>query len=109
VCSSDLEGKVTLKAGAESLVDDSFSDRDFFKAHQESSNLGLYVGDPYVSPLHGYSMSIPLSRRISHANGFFAGIVLIDIQLEYAQKLFSELSLGTHGAQALKSHRSQYQ
>jgi len=48
-------------------------------------------------------MSIPLSRRISHANGFFAGIVLIDIQLEYFQKLFSELSLGTHGAQALKS------
>ena len=97
----NAEGKVTLKAGAESLVNDSFSDRDFFKAHQESSNLGLYVGDPYVSPLHGDSMSIPLSRRISHANGSFAGIVMIDIQLEYFQKLFSELSLGTHGSLAL--------
>lgn len=27
----NAEGKVTLKAGAESLVDDSFSDRDFSK------------------------------------------------------------------------------
>ncbi|WP_325801666.1 sensor domain-containing diguanylate cyclase [Comamonas testosteroni] len=97
----DAHGKITLTAGAENPVDDSYSDRDFFKAHQESSNLGLYVGDPYVSPRHGDSMSIPLSRRISGADGSFAGIVLIDIQLEYFQKLFSELSLGTDGSLAL--------
>lgn len=97
----NAEGQVTLNAGAENLVQGSFSDHDFFKVHRESPGLGLYVGDPYSSPMHGGSLSIPLSRRISHADGSFAGIVLIDVQLEYFQKLFSGLSLGTHGSLAL--------
>jgi hypothetical protein len=97
----DADGKIALNAGAENSVNGHYSDHDFFKVHKGSPSIGLYVGDPYSSTLHGGSLSIPLSRRISHADGSFAGIVLIDVQLEYFQKLFSALSLGKHGSLAL--------
>ena len=97
----DADGKIALNAGVENAVNGHYSDHDFFKVHKESPSIGLYVGDPYSSALHGGSLSIPLSRRISHADGSFAGIVLIDVQLEYFQKLFSALSLGKHGSLAL--------
>lgn len=97
----DAQGRVVLNAGSENPLSGHYLEHDFFKVHQESPNVGLYVGDPYSSTLHGGSLSIPLSRRISHADGSFAGIVLIDVQLEYFQKLFSVLSLGKHGSLAL--------
>ncbi len=78
-----------------------FSDREYFKAHRDNPNVGLYVGDPYLSRLRGGSPSIVLSRRISRADGSFAGVVLIAVQLEYFSKLFAALSLGLHGSVAL--------
>lgn len=97
----DAEGKIALNAGMKNLANGHYAEHDFFKVHRDSPSIGLYVGDPYASTLHGGALSIPLSRRVSHADGSFAGIVLIDVQLEYFQKLFSELSLGKNGSLAL--------
>lgn len=86
-----------------------------------ASLIGIFQSTPgklQPGPLCGRPLCITtswlLDEHSSQSQDFscerlFAGIVLIDIQLEYFQKLFSELLLGTHGAQALKSHRSQYQ
>ncbi|KWT73175.1 sensor domain-containing diguanylate cyclase [Comamonas testosteroni] len=97
----DTEGNIAIDARKVNPGNVNFSGHDFFTVHRENSANGLYVGDPYASPLHGGALSIPLSRRISHADGSFAGIVLIDVQLEYFRKLFSGLSLGANGSLAL--------
>lgn len=97
----DTQGNVALDAKEEFPKSANFSSRDFFIAHKTNPTVGLYIGDPYVSKRHGDAMSIPLSRRISNADGTFAGVVLIDLQLEYFKQLFSGLSLGKNGSVAL--------
>ena len=97
----DAQGNVALDARDEFPRSANFSSQDFFVVHKKNPNAGLYIGDPYLSKLHGDAMSIPLSRRISHPDGTFAGVALIDVQLEYFRKLFSGLSLGKNGSVAL--------
>ena len=97
----DTEGNIAIDARKVNPGNVNFSGHDFFTVHRENSGKGLFVGDPYASPLHGGALSIPLSRRLSHADGSFAGVVLIDVQLEYFRKLFSGLSLGENGSLAL--------
>lgn len=97
----DAEGNTVIDAASEVPRKGNFSDREYFKVHQNDPNIGLYVGKPYASRLRGGSLSIPLSRRISRADGSFAGVVLIAVQLEYFRKLFASLSLGPHGSVAL--------
>lgn len=97
----DAQGNVALDARDELSKSANFSSRDFFIAHKTNPAVGLYIGVPYVSKRHGDAMSIPLSRRISNADGTFAGVVLIDLQLEYFKQLFSGLSLGKNGSVAL--------
>lgn len=100
----DAEGSIVFDAAGEVPRAGNFADREYFKVHQASPNVGLYVGHPYASRLRNGSLSIPLTRRISHADGSFAGVVLLAIQLDYFRKLFSTLSLGNHGAMVLMQH-----
>ena len=97
----DANGNIVFDAAGEVPRVANFADREYFRVHQQRSNVGLYVGHPYASRLRNGSLSIPLSRRISHTDGSFAGVVLLAIQLDYFRQLFSTLSLGNHGAMVL--------
>lgn len=97
----DTQGNVVLDARDEFPHSANFSTQDFFAVHKTNPNAGLYIGDPYPSKLHDGAMSIPLSRRITHPDGTFAGVAVLDVQLEYFKKLFSGLSLGANGSLAL--------
>jgi diguanylate cyclase (GGDEF)-like protein len=69
------------------------SDADFFKVHKEQSFLGLYISHPYESRIRAGSFSIALSRRISHPDGAFAGVVATEIALSDIDDLFQDLNL----------------
>lgn len=97
----DAKGNIVFDAAGEVPRVANFADREYFRVHQQRSDVGLYVGHPYASRLRNGSLSIPLSRRISHTDGSFAGVVLLAIQLDYFRQLFSALSLGNHGAMVL--------
>nr|WP_244323297.1 sensor domain-containing diguanylate cyclase [Paraburkholderia dipogonis] len=97
----DASGNVIIDAGNDKPRTGNFADRDYFKAQRDSSNTGLYISAPFFSRLRNGSPSIALSRRVSHPDGTFAGIVLMAIDLEYFHDLFGGLSLGPHGAISL--------
>lgn len=97
----DAKGNIVFDAAGEVPRVANFADREYFRVHQQRSDVGLYVGHAYASRLRNGSLSIPLSRRISHTDGSFAGVVLLAIQLDYFRQLFSTLSLGNHGAMVL--------
>ncbi|WP_439893753.1 sensor domain-containing diguanylate cyclase (plasmid) [Ralstonia sp. 25C] len=97
----DAQGNIVIDAANDLPRQGNFSDREYFKVHRDNPNAGLYVGAPYASRLRGGALSIPLSRRLSHPDGSFAGVVLIAVQLDYFRKLFAALSLGPHGSVAL--------
>jgi len=77
------------------------ADRDYFVVHRNSPDVGLYVSRPFKSRLSNAGMSIALSRRLSHPDGSFAGVVVGTLRLEYFHRLFAGMNLGNSGSMAL--------
>jgi diguanylate cyclase (GGDEF)-like protein len=74
------------------------ADAPYFTAHKESHNVGLYVSRPYRSKVRIGEFSIAFSRRLSHPDGRFAGVVMGSMPLSNIDQLLRELSLGQQGA-----------
>ncbi|RCL29475.1 deoxyribonuclease [Pseudomonas sp. AFG_SD02_1510_Pfu_092] len=71
-----------------------FADTGVFQAHQRDANLGLLVGPPFKARLGGLDWCISFSRRISGANGEFAGLAAGALRLSYFSDLFRRLDIG---------------
>ena len=70
--------------------------RDYFRAQRASSRDALFIGDPFGKENESLSM-IPLSRRLTHPDGSFAGVVVGSVRLDYFADLFNRFSVGPHG------------
>ncbi|WP_321933580.1 sensor domain-containing diguanylate cyclase [Burkholderia cenocepacia] len=97
----DARGNIVLDSQNDVPRQGNFADRKYFTVHRDRDDVGLYVSDPFESRLRGGTPSIALTRRISNADGSFAGIALIAINLEYFHKLFAGLAMGPHGSISL--------
>ncbi|CAD6561251.1 hypothetical protein LMG24235_07236 [Paraburkholderia sabiae] len=97
----DAAGDVVMDAASELPRKGNFADRDYFTIQRDHPDMGLYISAPFRSRLRSGSPSIALSRRLSHKDGSFAGIVLMAINLQYFHELFAGLSLGSGGAISL--------
>ncbi|MFM0388838.1 sensor domain-containing diguanylate cyclase [Paraburkholderia dipogonis] len=97
----DEAGNIVIDSGSDRPRQGNFADRQYFIVQRDNPDAGLYISDPYQSRLRGGSPSIALTRRLSHPDGSFAGVVLLAVNLEYFHNLFSGLSLGPHGSMSL--------
>ncbi|MGI4860702.1 MAG: sensor domain-containing diguanylate cyclase [Janthinobacterium lividum] len=77
------------------------ADRDFFKVHVTEPDRGLFVSQPLVSRIAPGQNTIVLSRRVTAADGAFAGVVGIGVKLSYFARLFSSVNLHSTSAIAL--------
>lgn len=75
-----------------------FADRDFFQIHRDHPDAGMYISRPYLSRLRNDDASIGISRRLSNADGSFAGVVTGSLRLAYFRERFAALSLGPQDA-----------
>jgi diguanylate cyclase (GGDEF)-like protein/PAS domain S-box-containing protein len=78
-----------------------FADRDYFIAHRDRGDLGLFVSRPFRSRLADGLWTIGFSRRLSHPDGGFAGIALGVIRLERLSLAFEGIQLGRRGSMTL--------
>lgn len=69
----------------------SSADRPFFLHHQASRDRGLHIDKPILSRATGRWV-LPLSRRLDAADGGFAGLVLITIDLAALAEAYSEIA-----------------
>ncbi|MEX2616166.1 MAG: ATP-binding protein [Alphaproteobacteria bacterium] len=81
-----------------------FSDRSYFKTQRDLQTTGLFVGPPITGRIQNLVV-VPLSRRISGADGSFAGVVMATIGPGYFTSQFSALDVGRRGA-ILLAHES---
>ena len=58
-------------------------DRDYFLMHQEKSNIGLYISNPYISRLEPGEPRIAVSHRLTGPDGVFEGVVMGALRLTY--------------------------
>ena len=69
------------------------SDRPYFIAHRDHSQIGLLISEPLRTRSTGRD-AIILSRRLEDTQGRFAGVVTAIVDLEDLQKFYSAVNLG---------------
>jgi diguanylate cyclase (GGDEF)-like protein len=76
------------------------ADRDYFRYHKTHTDRGPRVGAPIVSRTSKVWV-IPVSRRINHPDGSFAGVALATIQLDFFRKFHHSVDVGKAGTVVL--------
>ncbi|MGA8864646.1 MAG: EAL domain-containing protein [Gallionella sp.] len=84
------------------IPDINIADRDYFKRQMAATAATTepVISPPLISRTTG-KWTLILSRRLTFADGRFAGIVLVILDLEYFQQFYHTLDLGDHGLVAL--------
>jgi signal transduction histidine kinase/DNA-binding NarL/FixJ family response regulator len=77
-----------------------WASRDYFIAQHRSETNGIYISRPFATAQEEYA-GVAISRRVTGADGGFAGVVVIGVRLAYFRDLFSRLGLGPDGSIAL--------
>ncbi|HEY4317935.1 MAG TPA: sensor domain-containing diguanylate cyclase [Herbaspirillum sp.] len=72
------------------------ADRAYFIHHRDSTDRTPYIGAPIRSKTTG-DWIIPISRRINHPDGSFAGVVAATIKMDYFQHYYSRFDIGEAG------------
>lgn len=76
------------------------SDREYFRYHQSNPDRGPHVG-PAILSRSTHQWVIPLSRRINHADGSFAGVVLATLSVAYFNQFYDGFDLDNQGVMLL--------
>ena len=72
------------------------ADRAYFQYHRERPGREIHVSHPVRSRSTGIWV-LPVSRRIDHADGSFAGVVLVTLKVNFFEKIYDELDVGRTG------------
>ncbi|MDR3368669.1 ATP-binding protein [Rhodoferax sp.] len=76
------------------------SDREHFRVHIAADTGQLFVSKPVIGRTAG-NLSIQLTRRITRANGEFAGVVVVSMDPGYFTRFYGDIQLGSKGLAAL--------
>ncbi|MGQ7861254.1 diguanylate cyclase [Pseudomonas sp. 32A] len=75
-----------------------FADRDYFQAHRQNPDLGLFISRPFMARcVCEDQWRIAFSRRVSGPDGRFLGVAVASMRLSYFQQLFRSLNIGNDG------------
>jgi diguanylate cyclase (GGDEF)-like protein/PAS domain S-box-containing protein len=72
-------------------------DRDYFKAHRADPSPALRINLPVMSR-NTSRLTILITRRLSRADGTFAGVAAAAIDAGYFQKIYDSFNIGAHGS-----------
>ena len=95
----DQTGKVIVDSRTLDVQEKNYADRDFFQVHFNNSHFGLFISRPWVTDAGDYLVSF--SRRITGADGLFAGVVVGSMRLSYFDGLFKAVKLDEKDAMTL--------
>lgn len=74
-------------------VRESLADRSYFKVHELAPDIGLHIGPPLPSRSVG-TLFVSVSRRITDADGGFAGVVVAAVEPRSLKSFYEGLSTG---------------
>ncbi|MEQ8319258.1 MAG: response regulator [Rhodospirillales bacterium] len=74
-----------------------FSDRTYFRVQRDNPNAGLFVGTPITGRVENIIV-VPISRRITAADGTFGGVVMATIGPGYFASYYTTLNVGSRSA-----------
>ena len=92
----DSRGAKTHDIESAAIMSGDFSDREYFNWHRNRTG-GLYIGRPGFNTESG-EWFLAASRRLSAADGSFAGVVVAALDAQALQSLYRDLDTGRDGA-----------
>lgn len=95
----DKNGNVTVDSLMATPRSANYAQSDFFKVQAARPDAGPYLSKPWRDASGEYL--IGLSRRLSNADGSFAGVVVGTLRLSYLRDMFRKLKLGDKHALTL--------
>lgn len=72
------------------------ADREYFRYHAHNAGRATHIGTPVVSRSTGVWI-VPISRRLEHADGSFAGVALVTLRVDFFENAYSKLDVGDNG------------
>lgn len=76
------------------------ADRGYFIRHRDSDDASLHISEPVQSRLNGRP-TIILSKRISHADGSFGGVLVAGVDVDYFSGFYETFKFGPHAGISL--------
>jgi PAS domain S-box-containing protein len=98
---ADASGTVRYGAGVSPASPSSWADRDYFTAHRQRADGALIVTNLQYGRVSKI-WQIGFTRRYSHPDGSFAGVIAAPLPVDYFTGLLSGLNLGPHGIALLR-------
>ena len=95
----DAKGNLIEKS-TPGLAPPNYADREYFTAHQQRPDLGLFISRPFRSKISG-KWVVSLSRRLLAPDGSFGGAVVGAVWLELFSSMFEKFDLGPNGTVTL--------
>ena len=77
-----------------------FSDREYFQVHRDELVKGLHISHPLFSRTRNIWF-ISMSRRLTHADGSFAGVVVAAVEPRYIEGFYRSIKVGRSGTVSL--------
>lgn len=85
-----------LATSLNQTIEGNNADRAYFQYHRTRPGRDIHVAHPVRSRSTGIWV-LPVSRRIDHADGSFAGVVLVTLKVNFFEKIYDELDVGRTG------------
>lgn len=92
----DEVGNIRIDSRSEQPPPVNLADRDYFQVHRESDTAGLYISRPHAARVTGQYF-IGVSKRLSHRDGSFAGVVVGAVRLSHIKQMFKDVSPDADG------------
>ncbi|RMQ49796.1 hypothetical protein ALQ04_01241 [Pseudomonas cichorii] len=92
----DEQGNWVANSFSQDISTKNNSDRDYFLYHRDNPDDAIHIGSIITSRTTG-EMIIPVSRRIQHPDGRFAGVALATIPVAYFQRFFERMEVDDKG------------
>lgn len=92
----DASGNWIVNSAGRSFNGRNNADRAYFIHHQRSRDRGVHIGAPIIGRTSG-AWVIPVSRRLEHADGSFAGVVLATIKVDFFRRIYERIELHRDG------------
>jgi diguanylate cyclase (GGDEF)-like protein len=80
---------------------------EYFAYHRLHGDKSTRIGAPLRSRSSG-AWVIPVSRRLEHADGSFAGVALATVRIDFFRAFYESFGIGANGAIFMASDRGQF-
>src|SRR5258708_23713809 len=77
------------------------SDRPYFIQHRDQASQAVLISEPAVS-VNGLGRFVVMTRRLSAADGRFAGVIGASVAADYLQSFYRTIDVGPNGAIILR-------